>query len=58
MHTFADDRDGWSEAFAYCREKNHPVRVLMVRDDSKNGNIHKLYPSGKADFIITKPLEA
>jgi hypothetical protein len=38
MHAFAT----FDEAFDFCREANHPVKVIV------NGEIWKLYPSGIA----------
>ena len=39
----------WSEAFSYCREADHPVRVVVFED--QDWKLYKLYPSGRADFI-------
>ena len=42
--------DDWSEAFAYCREGGHPIRVII------EGWLWKLYPSGRAEKIRLCPL--
>jgi len=37
--------DDFSEAFAYCREADRPVRVMI------SGTRYKLFPSGRAERL-------
>ena len=37
--------ENFPDAFSFCRECGRPVRV------SVNGEIWKLYPSGRAEFV-------
>jgi len=44
LHNFKS----WESAFGWCREKNHPVTVLVL------GKKVKLFPSGQIKYMPKK----